>query len=173
MGTRQFKSRPRFESRSRFESSTRGGWVVGLLALLLVVTGMAAESKAQHPRTVPEETNYQKTRSHAEVKAFIESLRSSSAPFRVESLGRSTEGRDIPLLVVADDPTITPQRARREGKLVAYIQGNIHGGEVEGKEVCLMLLRHLCSASPRPWLDRWVLLVVPIYNCDGIPWFDG
>jgi hypothetical protein len=48
-----------------------------------------------------------------------------------------------------------------------YLQANIHGGEVEGKEVTQMLLRDLTRGRLRPLLDSVVLLVVPIYNPDG------
>jgi hypothetical protein len=50
---------------------------------------------------------------------------------------------------------------------VVYIQANIHGGEVEGKEAALMLLRELAMRPADPLLDRLVLVVIPIYNVDG------
>jgi hypothetical protein len=57
--------------------------------------------------------------------------------------------------------------ARRAGKLVVYLQGNIHAGEVEGKEAAQMLLRDLVTGRLGSLLDAMVLLVVPIYNTDG------
>ena len=56
-------------------------------------------------------------------------------------MGTSTEGRAIPLVLVADSPRVPPPTARRSGKAIVYVQANIHGGEVEGKEVALELLR--------------------------------
>jgi hypothetical protein len=48
-----------------------------------------------------------------------------------------------------------------------YVQGNIHSGEVEGKEALQALVRDLVL-SPRPnSLDSVVLIAVPIYNADG------
>jgi hypothetical protein len=60
-----------------------------------------------------------------------------------------------------------PARAARTGKPVIYLQGNIHAGEVEGKEAALMLLRDLTLGPLKPLLDSVVLVVVPIYNADG------
>jgi hypothetical protein len=48
-----------------------------------------------------------------------------------------------------------------------YVQGNIHAGEVEGKEALLAVLRDLTSAKGPNALDSVVLIAVPIYNADG------
>jgi hypothetical protein len=50
---------------------------------------------------------------------------------------------------------------------VVYLLGNIHAGEVEGKEAAQMLLRDLAVGPLRTLLESLVLLVVPIYNTDG------
>ncbi len=50
---------------------------------------------------------------------------------------------------------------------MVYLQGNIHAGEVEGKEAAQMLLRDLTLGPLRRLLDSLVLLVAPIYNTDG------
>jgi hypothetical protein len=61
----------------------------------------------------------------------------------------------------------SPGQAHRSGKPIVYLQANIHGGEVEGKEAAQMLLRDLTRGSLRPLLDSLILLVVPIFNADG------
>jgi hypothetical protein len=60
-----------------------------------------------------------------------------------------------------------PSDARRLGRPVVYVQGNIHAGEVEGKDALLMLLRDLTFSSKPNALDSIVLIAVPIYNADG------
>jgi hypothetical protein len=60
-----------------------------------------------------------------------------------------------------------PGDAHRTGKPIVYIQGNIHSGEVEGKEAAQMLLRDLTVGPLVPLLDSVIVLVVPIYNIDG------
>jgi len=45
--------------------------------------------------------------------------------------------------------------------------GNIHAGEVAGKEAALILLRELSEGAHAEWADSLVLLVVPNYNADG------
>ena len=82
------------------------------------------------------------------------------------TFGVTNEKRALPLAVVGA-PAATPQAVRQTGKLRVYIQGNIHGGEVEGKEGAQMLLRDLAAGRHDDWLQSMVLLVAPIYNADG------
>jgi hypothetical protein len=61
----------------------------------------------------------------------------------------------------------SPAEAWATGKPVIWLQGNIHSGEVEGKEAAQALLRDVTVGPHRALLDSVVLLVVPIYNIDG------
>jgi len=119
----------------------------------------------QLPLTKPEASSFRQTSTLEDVMSFVRRLQEQGAPIRLEIVGKSHEGRDIPLVVCADPAAATPASARRMGKLVVYIQANIHGGEVEGKEAAQMLLRDLIQ-EPR-WLERLVILVCPVYNTDG------
>ena len=119
------------------------------------------------PRTRAERTGYLETSRHADVVVFLDSLRALGAPVRVASLGRSTEGRDIPYVVASRPLVAGPEEARRVGRPVVYVQGNIHGGEVEGKEALQALLRDLALSTAPNALDSVVLVAVPIYNADG------
>ncbi|HET9426390.1 MAG TPA: M14 family zinc carboxypeptidase [Gemmatimonadaceae bacterium] len=121
----------------------------------------------KQPLTRAERTNFTETSRYEDVVAFIDSLRLLGAKIEIGSLGKTALGRDLPY-VIASRPLITsPAEARRLGRPVAYIQGNIHSGEVEGKEASLALLRDLLF-DPKPnVLDSIVLIVQPDYNADG------
>jgi hypothetical protein len=124
-------------------------------------------ASAAGPRTRAERTGYTETSRHADVLAFLDSLKASGAPITLTTLGTSTQGRRIPLVIASRPAVSTPEEARRSGRPIVYVQGNIHAGEVEGKEALLALLRDL-SRDPRPnALDSVVLIAVPIYNADG------
>jgi hypothetical protein len=92
----------------------------------------------------------------------------AAAPKRIHltAFGTSHEGRSLPL-AVAGAAAASAEAVRRTGKLRVYIQGNIHAGEVEGKESAQMLLRELAEGKRADWLSSMVLLVAPIYNADG------
>lgn len=138
------------------------------LALALLAAPLAAQ------QTTPERTGGRETSSWADVTTFLDSLERRGAPFRFGTLGTSTEGRRVPFVVAATPGVRGPADAHASGRLVVWLQGDIHGGEVEGKEVTQMILRDVAFGSLRPLLDSVVLLVVPIYNPDGNDaWADG
>jgi hypothetical protein len=118
-------------------------------------------------QTTAERTEYRATSSYNDVVAFLDSLERRTSDIRRWSLGRSPEGREIPLLLVSRPLVDGPAAAYRSGKPVIYLQANIHAGEVEGKEAVLALVRDLTTGQLRPLLDSLILLVVPIYNADG------
>jgi len=136
-----------------------------ILPLLLLTVPLAAPLAAQTTRA--ERTAWAETSTHADVLAFLDSLEARGAGIKQWTLGRSPEGREIPV-VLASRPLVSgAEAAHATGKPIVYIQANIHAGEVEGKEAAQMLLRDLTLGPLRPLLDSVILLVVPIYNTDG------
>jgi hypothetical protein len=129
--------------------------------------GSSAVLTTRLPQTRAERTNYAETSRYADVVAFLDSLKHLNAPLAFGSIGRTSEGRAIPYVIASRPLVRSAAEARASGKLVVYVQGNIHAGEVEGKEALQSLLRDL-TFSPSPnVLDSIVLVAVPIYNADG------
>ncbi len=136
------------------------------VALALAATTIARPLDAQQTRA--ERTNYAETSRHEDVVAFLDSLE-DVAPGRFVRgvLGKTNQGRELPYVIATRPLVRTPAEAKASGKPIVYVQGNIHGGEVEGKESLQAMLRDLVR-SPRPnVLDSIVLIVVPMYNADG------
>ena len=119
------------------------------------------------PLTHAERTNFAETSRYADVVQFIDSLRALGADIQVGSIGKTTEGRDIPYVVASRPRVSTPDDAKRLRRPIVYVQANIHAGEVEGKEALQALLRDLLFDSHANVLDSIVLVAVPIYNADG------
>jgi len=117
--------------------------------------------------TAPERTGWVETTRYAEAIAFLQAVADAAPNAHLTRMGYTQEGRAIPLLVVGDVPDASPEAVRASGLLRVYLQGNIHGGEVPGKEALLMLVRELVQEPGSPWLDELVLLVAPVYNADG------
>src|SRR5687767_11614885 len=78
----------------------------------------------------PEKSNFTKTSTYHEVMQFIHSIKNHVRYAHVMSMGKSPEGKDIPVVVLADPKITSPQEAKESQKPVIYIQGNIHAGEV-------------------------------------------
>jgi Zinc carboxypeptidase len=138
---------------------------VAVLAAALAATSVRAQQQPL-PRTTAERTDYRETSTTADVAAFLDSLQLAGAPVTVSSMGTSALGKPILLVVASNPPVTAAAEAARSGKLVVYVQANIHAGEVEGKEAVQQLLREIAGPE-RGLLDRLVLLVAPVYNPDG------
>ncbi|HEX6324025.1 MAG TPA: M14 family metallopeptidase, partial [Vicinamibacterales bacterium] len=116
---------------------------------------------------VPERTGYRETSRYADVMAFLNAVDAASPRIHLTTFGYTLEGRALPLAVVGDVANATPEAVKASGKLRVYVQGNIHGGEVEGKESAQRLLRAIAQGGHADWMKTMVLLVAPIYNADG------
>jgi len=104
----------------------------------------------------------------AETLEECRALAKASPWVRVGTFGRSPEGRDLPVVIVDKDRRFDPASARKAGKAVVMIQACIHAGECEGKDAGLLLIRDLAVAKRRAeWLDRLVLVFIPVFNVDG------
>jgi dipeptidyl-peptidase-4 len=147
--------------------STQAGFSLLLLVLFPGTAVPADPPEAPPLLTVAEKSEFKATSRHAEVVEFCEALARRSPVVRVAELGRSGEGRKLPLLIVADPPVRTPEEAARSGKLVVFALGNIHAGEVDGKEALLMLARDLAIPRDRPLLGDLVVVLAPLFNADG------
>lgn len=119
------------------------------------------------PLTRAERTGFLETSHYADVVQFIDSLRALGAGISVGSIGKTSEGRDIPYVIASRPLVTTPDEAHRLSRPVVYVQADIHAGEVEGKEALQSLLRDLLQDRGANVLDSLVLIAVPIYNADG------
>jgi dipeptidyl aminopeptidase/acylaminoacyl peptidase len=135
--------------------------------LFLVCPVLASQDAAEPPVTVAEATDYRKTGTSAQVEAFLEALHEQSDRTWLGSIGESSEGKSLPLLVVADPPVASAEEAGRSGKLVVLLFGNIHAGEVCGKEALQMLARELALGERSELLDDLIVCFVPNYNPDS------
>jgi hypothetical protein len=121
----------------------------------------------KRPLTRAERTNFTETSHYEDVVAFIDSLKLLGAKIATGSIGKTIEGRELPYVIASRPLITTPAEARRAGRPIAYIQANIHAGEVEGKEAMQSMLRDLLFDKKKNVLDSIVLIVQPIYNADG------
>lgn len=115
----------------------------------------------------PEKTDFIKTSTYAEVMQFISAITPMAPNAHVISMGKSPEGKDIPVVVLASSKISTPSEAAASGRPVIYIQGNIHAGEVEGKEAVMMLMRDILLGNKKHLLENQIILFAPIYNTDS------
>jgi hypothetical protein len=140
---------------------------LSLMLMLANASTIMPQAEIDQLKTRAEQTNYEETSRYEDVTRFIGELQKRSDKLRVESFGKTEEGRDLPLMIFADPPISQPRDARASGKPVIFIQANIHAGEVEGKEASLSLARRIATGDLRSLLNNLIILIAPIYNADG------
>lgn len=131
-----------------------------LAAPVLLAVALAAQDIAA-PRTTPERTGHQETSRIAEVEAFLQACTKLSHGDRLTlaTAGDSHQGRPLRLVRVRRDAEPKPLRA--------FVLGNIHAGEVEGKEALQQLVREFALGEHDELLRRVELWLLPVYNVDG------
>lgn len=134
--------------------------------LLAACAGGAEAPDLTELLTRAEATDFVETSRYDDVIAMAEALAAASDRVHLTYWGTTGEDRRLPMLVVGADGA-TPEDVLATGKLRIYLQGNIHGGEVPGKEALLMLVRDWIEGDYPDWTENSVLLVAPIYNADG------
>lgn len=117
-------------------------------------------------KTRPERTNYAETSRYQDVIDFMNALAAASPRIHLTTYGYTFEGRALPLAVIGARDA-SPEAVKATGKARIYVEGNIHAGEVEGKEAMLELLRSIALGEHDAWFNSVVLLINPIFNADG------
>ena len=144
--------------------------ISAIFFLSIMNTSAQSESKnvPQDWQTLAEQTDYQRTWNYAETIAFAQKLDKASDKITYKSYGKSGEGRDMPLLIISNEKDFTPEKAKKSGKAIIFIQGGIHSGEIDGKDAGYALIRDIAITKTRADLLKDVVIIfVPIYNVDG------
>jgi len=105
--------------------------------------------------------------SQDEMATFLATLARESRHVRVKSLGRSTLGRDIPLLYVTQEGLDDPAAIGRLGRPVIWLIGQQHGNEPAGGEAMLAVAAALSSGELEALLGQLSVVIVPRGNVDG------
>lgn len=116
-----------------------------------------------------ETSGYTKTSTYKEVMDFVYEAVKRSDLLQLLTLTTSFEGRNVPLLTISTEGVKSHRELAMTGKPAVLIMANIHAGEVEGKEACLMLLREFVNLKKDTvaLLENQVILLIPIFNADG------
>ena len=145
--------------------------VFAALAVCAALVLESAEAQTQPLEesmlTSAERSDYERTSTYREVIEVLDALDAQTDLMHRETLLITREGRDVPIVVLANPVVSSPAQAVASGKPVIYIQANIHGGEVEGKEASLIAMRDILFGDKQHLLENQILIFVPIYNADG------
>jgi hypothetical protein len=158
---------------TRTRSSARLGALVigGAAAFALAGGDAAAQTKPTHKVDVAWNRFY-------DYPELVELCRKLQAGWpdlvKLEFIGKSIEGRDLPLLTVTN-----PKTGPEARKCAMWIDGNVHGNEVQGAEASLYAIWYLLDRygeveQATRLIDERVFYVLPTQNPDGrAHWFEA
>ncbi|MES9737455.1 M14 family metallopeptidase [Peribacillus frigoritolerans] len=106
--------------------------------------------------------------SQEEMFDHIKSLAHKNKNIQVKTIGKSTEGRDIPMLLFSQD---SKRPIKGSHKPLIWIQGQIHGNEPASGESTLVLAQWLAEGKLGDVLDKVNVAIVPRVNPDGSYYF--
>jgi len=143
-----------------------------LMTLLVCLLAGSTPGTAEEPvpaewLTPAEVAGFEATPTYDETIKFLEKLQPRLPEMYLGFYGSSGQGRPMPFVVVSKEKAFTGPKAQALPKPIVMIQNGIHGGEIDGKDASLMILRDLALGRHRELLDAATLVILPIYNVDG------
>ena len=147
-------------------------WMIGLFVFLVadaaisISRGADLPTKVTPPAKVP--IAFNRLYDYPElVEALRTLVKAHPELLTIKSLGKSVEGRDL-WCVTINNPKTGDDRT----KPAMYVDGNIHGNEIQAAETCLYLIWYLTENYDRvvkikEIVDERTFYVVPTVNPDG------
>jgi hypothetical protein len=110
------------------------------------------------------------TATYAECIGFYKELAAANpATMQLREAGLTDSGLPLHEVVLSADGTFEPAASRAKGRPILFVQNGIHPGEPEGIDASMMLARDLLRDKKlRPLLQKVTLVIVPVYNVDGM-----
>lgn len=109
-----------------------------------------------------EKNNDQKVTSYAELTTFIQLLDESSDMLKVETIGKSVQGRNLYAMKYSSS-----EFGMDESKIKVLFFAQQHGNEQSGKEGALLLAQALMLPENKYLFDKIDLAIIPQMNPDG------
>lgn len=141
------------------------------LAVALLASAPApAAAPARFPTPFEQDPRHNTTATYAECLDFYQRLAAAyPGQMRLREAGPTDCGRPLHEVVLSGAGQFEPAPASPSTKPVVFVQNGIHPGEPEGVDASMMLCRDLLQNQKlRPLLDRLTVVVVPVYNVDGM-----
>lgn len=141
-------------------------WIV--LASSAFVMG-ACSGPTDEP-TPAERTSFLHAATFDEAVQFLNALAARHARMELFASESTAAGRRIPVVILASPMVRSGAEAHASGRSVVYVEASMAGGEVDGTDGMLALIRDLVTSDPHgppTVLDSVVVVVVPVANPDG------
>lgn len=103
--------------------------------------------------------------SQEEMMDYLKKLANGNKQLKIEVIGKSLEGRDIPILIFGKNPE---QVKKDKKKPLVWLQAQIHGNEPAAGESALVIAKWITEGKlGKDLLDKVNIVIVPRINPDG------
>jgi len=131
-----------------------------ILLILSILTGLPVF--AQSLMTPLQINNYSRYTSYEELTKYVNQLDKSSPLLKVETIGKSVQGRNLYAMMFSSGEFGTDS-----SKIKVLLLAQQHGNEQSGKEGAMLLAAELLKPENHYLFDKIELAVVPQMNPDG------
>lgn len=140
-----------------------------LTLLFIAILFTACNRSKPDYATLFEKSDYLETDNYESSIAYAKMLAKNLKEVNYETIGETSQGREIPMLIVDENGSTKPEKIRKSGKTVILIQACIHPGEPNGKDAGFMLIRDmLVNKQNDDLLKYFTILFIPVMNPDGL-----
>lgn len=141
----------------------------GLFIIIFILFTLPIQILADESwQTYYEMSGNNRTPSYAETIRFAMELADASEILHYESIGKSHQEREIPLLILDSKGNFSYEKVKASGNKVVLIQAAIHPGEPVGKDAGFILFRDMVIHGKYiQYLEDITILFIPILNVDG------
>ncbi|OIP01460.1 MAG: hypothetical protein AUJ97_07080 [Bacteroidetes bacterium CG2_30_32_10] len=143
-----------------------------LIALFLVQCTPTPKSVFNYE--IPfEKSKETETATYEQTVEYCKKLAEASPWVKYEVFGQTSQGRDLPMLIVDKNTNFAADKVRKTDNAVLMIQANIHPGEPDGNDAGMMLLRDMViTKTKEALLDHLTIIFIPALNADGLARFN-
>ena len=144
-----------------------------VLLFFFAVFFMASCTEKEYDLTTTfEKSNYLETDDYENTVIYAKRLAKKFKQVHYQSIGVTSQGREIPLLIVDENGYTNPKKIHKKGKDIILVQSCIHPGEPNGKDAMFLLIRNILSDNNNAaLLNDFSFLFIPVMSPDGLARF--
>lgn len=144
-----------------------------ILLFFFAVFFMASCTEKEYDLTTTfEKSNYLETDDYENTVIYAKRLAKKFKQVHYQSIGVTSQGREVPLLIVDENGYTNPKKIHRKGKDIILVQSCIHPGEPNGKDAMFLLIRNMLSGDNNAaLLNDFSFLFIPVMSPDGLAKF--
>ncbi len=147
--------------------------ILYILFVLLFIQCTSNSQKTFNYEIPFEKSKETETATYEQTVEYCKKLADASTWVKYEVFGQTSQGRDLPMLIVDKNSNFTPEKVRKTDNAVLLIQANIHPGEPDGNDAGMMLLRDIVITKTKvALLDNLTIIFIPALNADGLARFN-